>query len=129
MQLRLIPPRRGWIVDRPASRSRSTAATSGSTSSPTGSKEPDRIIAELTRLLELPPDEVERIREELKRAAGYQPVPVAENLPFEKYAAVTIRQPELPGVAPLRSFSRFYPDGAAVAPSGRLCRNAQQGGI
>ncbi|HYD38144.1 MAG TPA: penicillin-binding protein 2, partial [Allosphingosinicella sp.] len=78
-------------------------------------KEPDRIIAELTRLLELPRDEVERIREELKRAAGYQPVPVAENLPFEKYAAVTIRQPELPGVAPLRSFSRFYPDGAAVA--------------
>ena len=42
-------------------------------------------------------------------------MPVAENLPFEKYAAVTIRQPELPGVAPLRAFSRFYPDGAAVA--------------
>jgi penicillin-binding protein 2 len=41
-------------------------------------------------------------------------VPVAENLPFEKYAAVTVRQPELPGVAPLRGFSRFYPDGAAV---------------
>ena len=38
-------------------------------------------------------------------------MPVAENLPFEKYAAVTVRQPELPGVAPLRSFSRFYPDG------------------
>ncbi|HEX8527913.1 penicillin-binding protein 2, partial [Allosphingosinicella sp.] len=78
-------------------------------------KEPDRIIAELARLLDLPPDEIERIREDLKHAAGYQPVAVAENLPFEKYAAVTIRQPELPGVAPLRSFSRFYPDGAAVA--------------
>ena len=48
----------------------------------------------------------ERIREELARAAGYQPVPVAENLPFEKYAAVTVRLPELPGVSPLRSFSR-----------------------
>jgi penicillin-binding protein 2 len=41
-------------------------------------------------------------------------VPVAESIPFEKYAAVTIRQPELPGVSALSSFSRFYPDGAAV---------------
>jgi hypothetical protein len=36
VQMRLLPPRRGWIVDRTASRSRSTAATSASTSSPTG---------------------------------------------------------------------------------------------
>ncbi|HEX8223544.1 MAG TPA: penicillin-binding protein 2 [Allosphingosinicella sp.] len=115
VQLRLIPPRRGWIVDRagqPIAINRSDFRVD---LIPDRLKEPDRIIAELTRLLELPQDEVERIREELKHAAGYQPVPVAENLPFEKYAAVTIRQPELPGVAPLRSFSRFYPDGAAVA--------------
>ncbi len=115
VQLRLIPPRRGWIVDRagqPIAINRSDFRVD---LIPDRLKEPDRIIAELTRLLDLPGDEVERIREELKRAAGYQPVPVAENLPFEKYAAVTIRQPELPGVAPLRSFSRFYPDGAAVA--------------
>ena len=115
VQLRLIPPRRGWIVDRtgqPIAINRSDFRVD---LIPDRLKEPDRIIAELTRLLDLPQDEVDRIREELKRAAGYQPVPVAENLPFEKYAAVTIRQPELPGVAPLRSFSRFYPDGAAVA--------------
>ncbi|HEX8379429.1 MAG TPA: penicillin-binding protein 2, partial [Allosphingosinicella sp.] len=115
VQLRLIPPRRGWIVDRagqPIAINRSDFRVD---LIPDRLKEPDRIIAELTRLLDLPPDEIERIREELKHAAGYQPVPVAENLPFEKYAAVTIRQPELPGVAPLRSFSRFYPDGAAVA--------------
>jgi penicillin-binding protein 2 len=115
VQLRLIPPRRGWIVDRanqPIAINRSDFRID---LIPDRLKDPDRIIAELTRLLDLPQDEVDRIREELKHAAGYQPVPVAENLPFEKYAAVTIRQPELPGVAPLRAFSRFYPDGAAVA--------------
>jgi hypothetical protein len=36
VQLIIVPPRRGWIVDRRASRSPSTAATSGSTSSPSG---------------------------------------------------------------------------------------------
>jgi penicillin-binding protein 2 len=115
VQMRLIPPRRGWIVDRygkPVAINRSDFRVD---LIPDRLHEPERILAELTRLLELPPDEVERIREELARAAGYQPVPVAENLSFDKYAAVTIRLPELPGVAPLRAFSRFYPDGAAVA--------------
>jgi penicillin-binding protein 2 len=115
VQLRLIPPRRGWIVDRhgqPISINRSDFRVD---LIPDRIQNQDAIIAELTRLLDLPPDEVDRVKDELKRAAGYQPVPVAENLPFEKYAAVTVRLPELPGVAPLRSFSRFYPDGAAVA--------------
>ncbi|MFN3388686.1 MAG: penicillin-binding protein 2 [Allosphingosinicella sp.] len=115
VQMRLIPPRRGWIVDRnghPIAINRSDFRVD---LIPDRLKEPDRIIAELARLLDLPADEVERIREELERAAGYQPVPVAENLPYEKYAAVTVRQPELPGAAPLRSFSRYYPEGAAVA--------------
>jgi penicillin-binding protein 2 len=115
VQMRLLPPRRGWIVDRygqPIAVNRSDFRVD---LIPDRLQDPERIIAELTRLLELPPDEVERIREELGKAAGYQPVPVAENLPFEKYAAVQVRKPELPGVEPLSTFSRFYPAGAAVA--------------
>ena len=74
----------------------------------------DGVIAELTRLLQLTPDEVAKIRTDLEAAAGFQPVPVAEHLSFEKFAAVTVRLPELPGVSPLRAFARFYPEGAAV---------------
>jgi len=113
-QLVLVPPRRGWIVDRvgqPIAVNRSDYRVD---LIPDQLKEPEAIIARLTQLLDLPPEEVARIRKELEQAAGYQPVPVAENLPFEKYAAVTLRLPEMPGVAPLRGFSRFYPDGAAV---------------
>ena len=114
VQMVLVPPRRGWIVDRygkPIAINRSDYRVD---LIPDRLKDPERVLAELTRLLELPPEEVERIREELGRAAGYQPVPVAENLSFEKYAAVTVRELEMPGVAPLNGFSRFYPEGAAV---------------
>ena len=114
VQLVLVPPRRGWIVDRqgrPIAINRSDYRVD---LIPDQLEDPQMVLAELTRLLALPPDEVERIRDELDKAAGYQPVPVAENLSFEKYAAVTVRLPELPGVAPLRGFSRFYPAGAAV---------------
>jgi penicillin-binding protein 2 len=115
VQMRLIPPRRGWVVDRAGNPIAINRSDFRVDLIPDRLTDPDRTLAELARLLDLPADEVERVKEELKRAAGYQPVPVAENLPFEKYAAVTVRLPELPGVAPLRSFSRFYPDGAAVA--------------
>ncbi|HEV2748662.1 MAG TPA: penicillin-binding protein 2 [Allosphingosinicella sp.] len=114
VQMMLVPPRRGWIVDRsgrPIAVNRSDYRVD---LIPDQLKDADGMVARLAQLLELPPDEVQRIRDELDRAAGYQPVPVAENLSFEKYAAVTLRLPEMPGVAPLRGFSRFYPDGAAV---------------
>ncbi|HEV2080616.1 MAG TPA: penicillin-binding protein 2 [Allosphingosinicella sp.] len=113
-QLVLVPPRRGWIVDRygkPIAVNRSDYRID---LIPDQLEDEDRVIAQLAQLLELPQEEVDRIREELEVAAGYQPVAVAENIPYEKYAAVTVRLPELPGVAPLRGFSRFYPDGAAV---------------
>jgi penicillin-binding protein 2 len=114
IHMRLIPPRRGWIVDRnniPMAVNRSDFRVD---LIPDELEERDRVIAELAQILELPAEEVERIRRELGQAAGFQPVPVAENLPFEKYAAVTLRLPELPGVSPIRAFSRFYPEGAAV---------------
>lgn len=112
---RLIPPRRGWIVDRyghPMAVNRSDFRVD--LIPDRMEDEDDRVLAELEQILQLSPDEMQRIRTELARAAGFQPVAVAENLSFEKYAAVTVRLPELPGVSPLRAFSRFYPEGAAI---------------
>ena len=51
----------------------------------------------------------------MKASRGYQPVQVAENVPYDQYAAITVRLPEMPGVQPQRGFSRFYPAGPAVA--------------
>jgi penicillin-binding protein 2 len=114
VQMVLVPPRRGWIVDRhgqPIAINRSDYRVD---LIPDQLRDPERIVPQLAQLLELPAEEVERIFKELDQAAGYQPVAVAENLPFEKFAAVSLRTPEMPGVAPLRGFSRFYPEGAAV---------------
>jgi len=114
VQERLTPPRRGWIVDRhgrPLAANRSDFRVD---LIPDRLEDKERVIAELARILDLTPDALAQLREDLANAAGFQPVPVAENLSFEKYAAITLRQPELPGVAPMRAFARFYPEGAAV---------------
>jgi len=39
---------------------------------------------------------------------------VADNVPYDQYAAITVRLPDLPGVAASQGFTRFYPGGSAV---------------
>ncbi|MGK6320227.1 penicillin-binding protein 2 [Sphingomonas sp. DT-204] len=114
VNLTLVPPRRGWIVDRHGVAIANNRTDFRVDIIPDRLEDKDRVIGELTTLLGLPPEEVARIQAELKRAAGFQPVQVAENLDWERFAAVSVRIPELPGVAPTRGFSRNYPLGAAV---------------
>ena len=114
VQMIVVPPRRGWIVDRrgkPLAINRSDFRVD---IIPDQLERPKETLRLLSTLLDLDPDEVGRIIKELKAARGYQPIQVAENVPYEKYAAVTVRLPELPGVQPQRGFSRFYPTGPAV---------------
>jgi penicillin-binding protein 2 len=119
VNLTMIPPRRGWIVDRHGAPIASNRTDFRVDIIPDrldgGDAGRDRVLALLARLLALPPEEVERIKIDLKGAAGFQPVQVAENISWDRFAAVSLRQPELPGVAPTRGFARFYPAGAAVA--------------
>ncbi len=114
VQLIIVPPRRGWLVDRfgkPIAINRSDFRVD---LIPDQIENPAATLRTLARLLRLDVDEVDRILTELKAAKGYQPVQVAENVPYDNYAAVTVRLPELPGVQPTRGFSRFYPTGPAV---------------
>ena len=115
VQLIIVPPRRGWIVDRagkPIAINRSDFRVD---IIPQQLENPTQTLRMLTQLMKLTPDDVDRIIKELKEAHGYQPVQVAENVPYDQFAAVTVRLPELPGVQPMRGFSRFYPTGPAVA--------------
>lgn len=111
----LVPPRRGWIVDRSGVPIADNRTDFRVDIIPDRVEAPDRVIATLAAILKLTPDEQARIAAELKRSAGFQPVQVAENLDWDRFAAVSVRLPELPGVAPTRGFSRNYPAGAAVA--------------
>ncbi|WP_267395648.1 MULTISPECIES: penicillin-binding protein 2 [unclassified Sphingomonas] len=110
-----VPPRRGWIIDRhglPIANNRTDFRVD---IIPDRLEDADRVLALLARLLALPPEEIDRIKLDLKNAPGFQPVQVAENIDWERFAAISLRQPELPGVAPTRGFARNYPAGAAVA--------------
>jgi penicillin-binding protein 2 len=111
----LVPPRRGWIVDRHGAPIATNRTDFRVDIIPERLEDLERELALLRTLLDLPVEEIERIRADVKASAGFQPVPVAESIGWERFAAVSLRQPDLPGVAPARGFSRAYPAGAAVA--------------
>jgi penicillin-binding protein 2 len=51
----------------------------------------------------------------MDKARGFATVEVSSRVDADRYAAVSVRLPDLPGVIPQRGFSRFYPTGPAVA--------------
>ncbi|MEG3175297.1 penicillin-binding protein 2 [Sphingomonas sp. RB3P16] len=115
VNMTLVPPRRGWIVDRHGAPIANNRTDFRVDIIPDRLENKDHVLALLRDLLKLPPEEMDRLVADLEHAAGFQPVQVAENLDWERFAAVSVRLPELPGVAPTRGFSRSYPAGAAVA--------------
>jgi len=115
VNMTLVPPRRGWIVDRKGVPIASNRTDFRVDIIPDRLHGKGRVLTLLRAILNLSADEVARIDADLKRSAGFQPVQVAENLDWERFAAISVRLPELPGVAPTRGFSRTYPLGAAVA--------------
>jgi penicillin-binding protein 2 len=115
VNLSLIPPRRGWIVDRngkPLALNRTSFRVDVI---PDRMVDKDKTVAALVQILNLTSADQQKIADALGDAAGFQPVQIADNLSWDAYAALSIRAPELPGVAPAQSFSRYYPDGAGVA--------------
>ena len=115
VQLIVVPPRRGWIIDRNAKPIAINRSDFRVDLIPEQLERPTETLQLLARLLDLNADDIDRIIKDLKAAKGYQPVQVAENIPYANYAAVTVNLPEMPGVQPMRGFSRFYPAGPAVA--------------
>ncbi|EZP71450.1 Penicillin-binding protein [Sphingomonas paucimobilis] len=114
VNLTLIPPRRGWIIDRngrPLANNRTDFRVD---LIPERVTDPEGTIRSLAQLLSLSPEDVERIRTELDKSAGFRPVQVAEKLTYDQFAAVSVRLPDLPGVSPSQGFSRYYPAGATV---------------
>jgi penicillin-binding protein 2 len=114
VNLTLIPPRRGWIVDRNGKALANNRVSLRIDIIPDRLQKRDLVLGQLQTLLRLDGDAMERINRDLKAASGFQPVAIKEDMTEAEYASILVRLPDLPGVAPQRGFARYYPTGAAV---------------
>lgn len=115
VNLTLIPPRRGWIVDRYGKALADNRVALRVDIIPDRLQNRAAVVSKLAELLQLDNDTVDRINRELDAGGGAQPVEVATDLDESRYAAVSVNLPELPGVVPARGFVRNYPAGPSVA--------------
>jgi penicillin-binding protein 2 len=115
VNLSLIPPRRGWILDRGGSPLASNKADFRVDIIPERIVDADATLQTLGRLFNLTAVDIQDLKDRIDKSRGFQPVEVASGIDPDKYAAVSVRLPDLPGVVTQRGFSRFYPTGPSVA--------------
>jgi penicillin-binding protein 2 len=114
VNLSLIPPRRGWILDRNGNPLASNKADFRVDVIPERIHDKAGTIGQLTSLLGLDEVQVRELEDRLDKASGFAPVEVASGLDWDRFAAVSLRLPDLPGVVTQRGFSRDYPTGPSV---------------
>ncbi|MCB2078093.1 MAG: penicillin-binding protein 2 [Novosphingobium sp.] len=114
VNLSLIPPRRGWILDRHDVPLASNRADFRVDIIPDRVIDSEKTVTVLGDLLQLTAVDLQDLRDKLDKAHGFAPVEAASGLDWEKFAAVSVRLPDLPGVVTRRGFSRYYPTGPAV---------------
>ena len=114
VNLTLVPPRRGWIVDRRGKALANNRVSLRIDIIPDRLHNKEMVLGQLQTLLRLDGDTMERINRDLKAASGFQPVAIKEDMTEAEYSSILVRLPELPGIAPQRGFARNYPTGAAV---------------
>nr|WP_321507559.1 penicillin-binding protein 2 [uncultured Celeribacter sp.] len=109
VKIRLLPPARGLIYDRNGTLIAENEQTFRIVIRKEDSAELDQVLSELEDLIGLPPEEQERVRNELRKAGPSAPVTIADRLSWEAFSAVATNGPALPGVTPEVGLSRHYP--------------------
>jgi penicillin-binding protein 2 len=112
---RLIPPRRGWIVDRSGQPLAQNRPDYRLELIPAELENLDDALARIARVLPLSLEDELRIRADVSIQPEWMPVEVARDLDWPAYAALNVQMADVPGLQPVRAFSRQYPDGEHFA--------------
>ena len=114
VNLTLIPPRRGWILDRNGAPLASNRADFRVDIIPERLENAEDTIDRLGELLSLKSTRIADLQQKVAQSSGFQPIEVASGLDYEQFAALSVRLPDMQGVVPQRGFSRFYPTASSV---------------
>ncbi len=115
INMRLIPPERGLILDR---RGRELAINVGNyklviTSEKT--RNPKKTLGKLAELINLDDEEIDKILKDINKRSPFVPVTIAEHLSWESFSKVVLNLPALPGITPEMGLTRYYKKASSIA--------------
>ncbi len=115
INLRLLPPPRGRIVDRFGVPMANNQQNYRVLLNAKDAKDVEETLDILGKIISITPGERRRILREIKRNSRYVPATVRENLDWNEVARVEVNAPDLPGINIDVGQSRYYPYGANTA--------------
>ncbi len=116
VNLRLIPPPRGRILDRfgvaLADNRRNYRVVLIAEQATEGV---EAALDAIGKVIVLPPHQKERVLHDISQNKKFVPVPIAENLTWEEFARINMHLPYLPGIQPDVGETRSYPFGQELS--------------
>tara|TARA_X000000950_G_scaffold243489_1_gene298591 strand:+ start:2109 stop:4061 length:1953 start_codon:yes stop_codon:yes gene_type:complete len=110
--LRIVPPRRGRLIDRKMRLLAGNAESYLLHITPLYAGDLDRALAQLGQLVDLTEDDVARVRETARKEPSFRPIMIRESLTQRELARLAVRSAYLPGVTFEKTLRRIYPQGA-----------------
>ncbi|MEC8366473.1 MAG: penicillin-binding protein 2 [Pseudomonadota bacterium] len=109
---RVVPPRRGRLVDRQERLLAGNAESYLLHITPLYAGDVDKSLAQLASLIELNDEVIGRVREQARKGPSFRPILIRESLTQRELSTLAIRSAYLPGVTFEKSLRRIYPQGA-----------------
>lgn len=115
INIRLLAPSRGLIFDRNGTAIAANEQNYRVVMVREDAGDVGEVLAKLTEIVEIDPDDLTRAMEEMQRRSPFVPVTIADRLSWEDVAQINLNTPALPGIQAEVGLSRVYPWGADLA--------------
>lgn len=109
INIRLIPPARGLILDRNGKLIAGNEQNYRVVITREGAGDVDLVLNRLSHLIPLTAEDMDRIRADIARNSSFVPITVADRLDWDQFSKIALNAPALPGVSPEVGLSRIYP--------------------
>ncbi len=115
INIRLIPPSRGELFDRNGKVIAQNSPSYRIVIVREDAGDVDKVIADLSRLIELDEEDLNRATTEMRRSPPFLPITLADRVSWDQISKVAVNAPALPGITPEVGLTRVYPRGADLA--------------
>jgi len=115
INIRLLAPERGLIFDRNGIPIADNEQNYRVVMVREDAGDVGEVLAKLTEIVDIDPDDLARAMEEMKRRSPFVPVTIGDRLSWEDVAQINLNTPALPGIQAEVGLSRVYPWGADLA--------------
>ena len=115
INLLLLPPPRGFIVDRHGTPLAVNTQNYRVVVVPEQTSDISATLSALGRLIDLLAHDIRRVERGVRRRRAFVPITVRDNLSWEEVSRVEVNAPNLPGISIDVGQSRHYPHGPALA--------------